>query len=119
MADIAKSRKVTMLEDACQAPGAEWRGAPVGTKGIGGCFSFQASKNLTSGEGGAIVTNDETFANQCFNFHSPGGGRPVPSLGRGSNYRLTEFQAAILLAQYTRFEEQQRLRNENAEHLTA
>ena len=119
IAAISQARKVPLLEDACQAPLATYRGQPVGTKGIGGCFSFQASKNLTAGEGGAIVTNDETFANQCFNFHSPGGGRPVPSLGRGSNYRLTEFQAALLLAQYTRFEEQQRLRNENAEHLTA
>ena len=60
---LRKARGLTLLEDACQAPLAAWRGRPVGTAGIGGCFSFQASKNLTAGEGGAILTNDEAFAN--------------------------------------------------------
>src|SRR4030095_8524516 len=81
--------------------------------------SFQASKNLTSGEGGAVVTNDEAFANQLYNFHTPGGPKPSASLGRASNYRLTEFQAALLLSQYTRFNAQQDVRNANAGHLTA
>jgi dTDP-4-amino-4,6-dideoxygalactose transaminase len=119
LAEIAQSRKLAMLEDACQAPGAEWRGVPVGTRGIGGCFSFQASKNLTSGEGGAVVTNDEAFANQVYNFHTPGGAKPGPSWGRAANYRLTEFQAALLLAQYSRFNQQQDVRNANAQHLTS
>jgi perosamine synthetase len=119
IAEISKSRNVTMLEDACQAPGAEWRGQPVGTKGIGGCFSFQASKNLTAGEGGAVVTNDEAFANQVFNFHTPGSPKPGASWGRASNYRLTEFQAAVLLAQYSRFNQQQDHRNANAQHLSS
>ena len=119
IADIATRRKVAMLEDACQAPGAEWRGQPVGTKGIGGCFSFQASKNLTSGEGGAVVTNDEAFAHQVFNFHTPGAPKSGTSWGRAANYRLTEFQAALLLAQYSRFNAQQDFRNANAEHLSA
>ncbi len=119
IAGIAKRRGVAMLEDACQAPGAEWRGQPVGTKGIGGCFSFQASKNLTSGEGGAVITNDEAFADQVYNFHTPGAPKGGRSWGRASNYRLTEFQAALLLAQYSRFNAQQDHRNANAEHLTA
>jgi perosamine synthetase len=119
MAEIARSRKVAMLEDACQSPGAEWQGEPVGTKGIGGCFSFQASKNLTAGEGGAVVTNDEAFANQVYNFHTPGGPKAAPSWGRAANYRLTEFQAALLLTQYSRFKDQQDVRNANALHLTA
>ncbi|MES2692014.1 MAG: DegT/DnrJ/EryC1/StrS family aminotransferase [Verrucomicrobiota bacterium] len=116
---IARDRKITLLEDACQAPGADWQGAPVGTVGIGGCFSFQASKNLTAGEGGAVVTNDEAFVNQVYNFHTPGTPKPVPSWGRASNYRLTEFQAALLLAQYARFNQQQDVRNANATHLTS
>ena len=91
-----------MIEDACQAPLAEFRGQPVGTTGLAGCFSFQASKNLTSGEGGAVLTNDATFANLCYNFHTPGGSKPGPSLGRGANFRLTEFQAGLLLAQFSR-----------------
>lgn len=119
IAEVARRRGVALLEDACQAPGAEWRGQPVGTKGIGGCFSFQASKNLTSGEGGAVITNDEAFANQVHNFHTPGAPKGGRSWGRASNYRLTEFQAALLLAQYSRFNAQQDHRNANAEHLTA
>jgi perosamine synthetase len=119
IAEIARSRKLALVEDACQAPGGQYEGQPVGTKGIAGCFSFQASKNLTSGEGGAVLTNDETFANQVYNFHTPGGPKPSASWGRAANYRLTEFQAAILLAQYARFNQQQDVRNANAQHLTS
>lgn len=118
VAALAKSRGITLLEDACQAPLAEWRGQPVGTIGLGGCFSFQASKNLTSGEGGAILTNDESFANLCYDFHTPGGAKKSPSSGRGANYRLTEFQAALLLAQLTRFEAQAKTRDANAAYLS-
>jgi perosamine synthetase len=119
MAEIARQRNVVMLEDACQAPGADWKGQPVGTKGIGGCFSFQASKNLTAGEGGAVITNHEAFADQVFNFHTPGAPKPAPSWGRAANYRLTEFQAALLISQYERFNRQQDVRNANARHLTS
>jgi dTDP-4-amino-4,6-dideoxygalactose transaminase len=119
IADIARARKVAVVEDACQAPGAEWQGQPVGTVGIGGCLSFQASKNLTSGEGGAVITNDEAYANQVYNYHTPGAPKPGNSWGRASNHRLTEFQAALLLAQYTRFNPQQDVRNANAQYLTS
>ena len=115
---LAKARRLTLLEDACQAPLAAWRGQPVGTAGIGGCFSFQASKNLTAGEGGAVLTNDEAFANLCYNYHTPGGGRTGASSGRGANFRLTEFQGALLTAQMTRFEAQSRIREANAAHLS-
>ncbi len=119
IADIARARKVTLLEDACQALTAEWNGHPIGTKGLAGCFSFQASKNLTAGEGGAVLTNDEAFANQVFNFHTPGSPKPGASWGRAANYRLTEFQAGLLLAQYTRFEAQQDTRHANATYLSS
>lgn len=115
---IAKPRNIPVIEDACQAPLAELRGQPVGTAGLAGCFSFQASKNLTSGDGGAILTNDDAFANLCYNFHTPGGGKPGASLGRGANYRLTEFQAAILIAQLARLEEHAKVRDANAAYLT-
>ena len=115
---VAKERQLQVIEDACQAPLAEWRGTPVGTHGIGGCFSFQSSKNLNCGEGGALTTNDESFFNKCFNFHTPGGGKSAVSAGRGSNFRLTEFQAALLVAQFTRFEQQSKERNTNATYLT-
>jgi dTDP-4-amino-4,6-dideoxygalactose transaminase len=116
---IAKARNIPIIEDACQAPLAEYRGIPVGTRGLGGCFSFQASKNINAGEGGAVITNDEQFANQCFNFHTPGNPKPTrPSLGRGSNYRITEFQAALLLAQLSRLEEHSQIREKNAAYLS-
>lgn len=119
IADVARTRRIALIEDACQALTAEWRGQPIGTKGIGGCFSFQASKNLTAGEGGAVLTNDEAFANQVFNFHTPGAPKPGPSWGRAANYRITEFQAGLLLAQYTRFEAQQDTRHANATYLSS
>ncbi len=115
---IAQEKNIPFIEDACQAHLASWRGRPVGTHGLGGCFSFQASKNLTAGEGGAVITNDERFAHQCYNFHTPGGGRPVSSLGRGANYRLTEFQGTILLTQLARLMEQAQRREQNAQYLT-
>lgn len=115
---LAKQHSLQVIEDACQAPLAEWQGIPVGTHGIGGCFSFQSSKNLNCGEGGAVTTNDEDFFNKCFNFHTPGGGKPAASTGRGSNYRLTEFQAALLVAQFSRFQQQSDERNSNATYLT-
>lgn len=115
---IANAHRVPVIEDACQAPLAELGGQPVGTIGLAGCFSFQASKNITAGEGGAILTNDEAFANLCYNFHTPGGGKSGASLGRGANYRLTEFQAAILGAQLVRLEEHAKIRDANAAYLT-
>ncbi len=117
--NISSQRGISMIEDACQAPLAAWRGQPVGTHGLAGCFSFQASKNLTCGEGGAVLTNDDDFAQRCISFHTPGGGKGITSVGRGANYRMTEFQAALLLAQFVRLEQQAQLRDANAAYLTS
>lgn len=120
----AAPRKIPVIEDACQAHLAEWRGRMVGTWGLAGCFSFQASKNLNAGEGGAVLTQDDAFAANCASFHSQGRARAMPGYGmsysgtRGSNYRLTEFQGNLLLAQMTRVVEQTRRRTENADYLT-
>jgi dTDP-4-amino-4,6-dideoxygalactose transaminase len=121
---IAKRRNIPVLEDACQAHLAEWRGRKVGTYGVAGCFSFQASKNLNSGEGGAIVTNDEDLRERCFAFHNNGSG--FRSIGNnftynssGCNLRMAEFQAALLNSQMTRIEAQAKLRTENASYLTS
>lgn len=124
ISEVANARQLPVVEDACQAHLAEWRGRKVGTFGRAGCFSFQASKNLTSGEGGAVLTNDEDFANRCYNFHYQGRGRPVNSANsadtgsRGTNLRLSEFQASLLMAQMTRVVEQTNRRTKNANHLT-
>ncbi len=121
---IGEKRKIPVLEDAAQAHLAEWRGRKVGTFGRAGCFSFQASKNLNSGEGGAIVSNDEGFIEQCYAFHNNSRPRNTPGAdfsyrARGLNLRLTEFQGALLLAQMSRLENQSHLRETNAASLTA
>ena len=115
---IATEKKLPFIEDACQAHLASWKGRPVGAHGLAGCFSFQASKNLNSGEGGAVITDDKEFADMCYNFHTPGGPRPVPSLGRGSNFRMTEFQGSMLMTQFERVERQSQKREENAKYLS-
>jgi len=122
--EVAARHKTPVVEDACQAHLAEWKGRKVGSWGQAGCFSFQASKNLNSGEGGAVLTNDADFSEACYNFHNQGRARQTSgytfaySGTRGSNLRLAEFQGNLLLAQMTRLEAQTRQRTENAEHLT-
>jgi len=121
---VAAKHKLPVVEDACQSHLAEWRGRKVGSLGTTGCFSFQASKNLNSGEGGAILTAEEELAEKCFAFHnnsrSRGKGRyDFTFLARGANLRMTEFQAAILLAQMARLEGQARRREQNAQCLAS
>lgn len=124
IAEIAGRRKIPIVEDACQAHLAEWRGRKVGTLGTTGCFSFQASKNLNSGEGGAVLTNDDAVAERVSSFHNNGRGRKASGAAaalrgyRGGNLRLCEWQGAMLLAQMTRLEAQARTREQNAAFLT-
>lgn len=130
--EIGRRRGIPVLEDACQAHLAEWRGKPVGPLGDAGCFSFQASKNLNSGEGGAIVSNDAEMMAVCSSIHNTGRGYTVDSAGEviqdpnstfayvrcGDNRRLTEFQGTLLLEQLARLEEQASTREDNARYLT-
>lgn len=119
---VAKKQNVAVIEDACQAHLAEWHKRKVSTLGDLGCFSFQASKNLNSGEGGAILSNNTELIERCRSFHNNGRwkGEGGFSYGRnGANLRLTEFQAAILLEQLTRLDEQSRTRERNADYLTS
>jgi len=118
---VASRQGWAVVEDAAQAHLARWRGRAVGAIGNAGTFSFQASKNLNSGEGGAIVTNDDRLADDIWSVHNVGrrrGGRWYEHAVLGSNYRMTEFQAAILRGQMTRLEEQTDRRGANAEYLT-
>ena len=121
--EIGNKTGIPIVEDACQAHLAAWKGKNVGTYGLAGAFSFQSSKNLNCAEGGAILTDDADFANTCYAFHNQGQGGTGTSYGtgsgtRGTNLRLTEFQGNLLLAQMTRLEEQVRKRTENANYLT-
>lgn len=120
---VAKKHKLTVVEDACQSHLAEWRGKKVGSLGDTGCFSFQASKNLNSGEGGAILTDNEELIERCYAFHNNGRGRKTASYNfsyqkNGANLRMTQFQSALLVAQMTRLEEQSKTRGRNAAYLT-
>jgi dTDP-4-amino-4,6-dideoxygalactose transaminase len=118
---IAKKHSLPVVEDACQAHSGEWRNKPLGSWGTCGCFSFQASKNLNSGEGGAIVSDDGDLMARAFAFHNNGGGRDRKRTAYpngAANLRMTEMQAALLLQQMTRLEEQARTRESNAQLLT-
>lgn len=116
---IAGKHGTPVVEDACQSHLAEWRGRKVGTFGRIGCFSFQASKNITSGEGGFLVTDDEALYDRCFSYHWNGRSpRPGAPKRPGCKFMMSEFQAAVLLAQLTRLEEQSKRRSENAEYLS-
>lgn len=119
---LARPHRIAVLEDAAHAHGASYRGAPVGGLGQAGTFSFQASKNMTAGEGGMITTNDSALAARCESYVWAGRevGRPWYEHYRlGWNYRLTEFQGAILRQQLRRLEEQTARRMANAAYLTA
>ena len=119
--EIGRKHKIPVVEDACQAHLAEWRRRKVSTLGALGCFSFQASKNLNSGEGGALLTNDSDLYRVCQSFHNNGRGDTGSGFGyvrNGANLRITEFQAALLTEQLKRVEEQSRTRERNAAHLT-
>jgi len=123
---IAKKNNLMVIEDACQAWLAEINHKKVGTFGKAGCFSFQNSKNIPMGEGGAIVSDDDEFMDRCFSFHNFGHpyGSMVGATGSGSvmlgtKLRLAEYQAAIGLAMLARLEEETARRNENAAYLKA
>lgn len=108
---IAKKHNLLVVEDACQAWLAEINHKKVGTFGNAGCFSFQNSKHIPMGEGGAIVSDDEKFMDRCQSYHNYGGKI------LGTKLRLAEYQAAIGLAQLKRLEEQTERRNANADYL--
>ncbi|KYH37981.1 MAG: hypothetical protein AYL29_001630 [Candidatus Bathyarchaeota archaeon B24] len=119
---IADKYGLSIIEDACQAWGSEWRGQRVGAIGALGAFSFQSSKNITSGEGGIIVTNDEELYQKAWSLHNCGRklkGEWYMHYLPGGNFRMTEFQAAILLVQLSRYDEYLKRRMENAAYLDA
>ncbi len=111
---------IAIIEDAAHAHGAAWRGQRVGALGNAGAFSFQASKNMTAGEGGIVLTNDEKLADLIVSLHNCGrtaDGEWYEHHNFGGNYRLGEFQCALLLAQLTRLEAQTRQREASMAYL--
>jgi len=120
--DIAREHNLQVMEDAAQAIGAEWQGQRVGSIGDAGTFSFQTSKNLASGEGGAIVTNNEQLAKRIRTFTNCGrveGGAWYDHHEVAGNHRLGGFQAAVLLVGLERIDAQMKKREDNARYLAS
>jgi len=120
----ARKHRLAVIEDACQAWLAEYKGSKCGTIGDLGCFSFQNSKHLPSGEGGAITGNSDDLVDRASSFHDCG--RPYggfkgtrPNFTRGGNFRMQHYQAAMLVQQLDKLVQDTARRRENADRLTA
>jgi perosamine synthetase len=136
IADFAARRGLTLIEDAAQAHGAEYRGRRVGTLGAAGCFSLQSSKNLPCGEGGLLVTDDDGLYRRATSVrmfgedsrpedeasyelaHALDGNRAYDSAGIGWNYRTTELSAALARSQLRHLPHWNENARANAELLT-
>lgn len=120
LTEIASRHGLALVEDCAHAHASQWRGRCVGNYGIAGTFSFQQSKLMTAGEGGIIVTNDDEFERKARSAHDCGrlpGEWFYAHFSYGSNYRLSEWQGAMLSAQLTRLGEQTARRHGNAKIL--
>jgi perosamine synthetase len=116
--DMAEDKKVAVIEDAAQAHGAEYKGWKAGSIGDMACFSFYATKNMTTGEGGMITTNDEELASKARLLINHGQSRKYHHDSLGYNYRMTELSAALGLVQLKKLDGFNEKRIENAKLLT-
>jgi L-glutamine:2-deoxy-scyllo-inosose/3-amino-2,3-dideoxy-scyllo-inosose aminotransferase len=121
LAAICERHDLHLIEDCAHSHGSQWHGHGVGSIGAIGCFSFQLTKSLTCGEGGYCTTNSDELRDRLDALRNCGrrpdgireGWRPIQS----GNYRLTEWQAAVLCAQFARFPDQLDRRADNARRL--
>ena len=120
---IARKHKLAVVEDACQAWLAEYKGRKCGTIGDLGCFSFQESKHIPSGEGGAITGMSEELIDKCDSYHNcgraVGTNKGSGSFTRGNNYRMTQAQAVLLMQQFDKLVKETEVRRANADYLSA
>lgn len=120
--EICRIHNLFLIEDAAHAHGSEWKGHKLGSIGTVGTFSFQASKLMTAGEGGMVITNNEDLAVRIRSVHDCGrmpGKWFYSHYINGSNYRLSEWQGAVLLKQLERLEKQAAIRTKNARKLNS
>lgn len=117
ISEICQDKKIILVEDCAQAHGAEFHGQKVGSFGKAGCFSFYPTKNMTTGEGGMITTNDDELAERLRLLRSHGDTGKYNHISLGYNYRMMNLQGAIGLAQLKRLEEFTAKRIENAKFL--
>lgn len=109
LGSLCRTHNLLLIEDAAHAHGSEWNGCRAGSFGICGSFSFQNGKVLSAGEGGLLVTSDEDFAEQARSVANQGrvpGRDFFEHVRLGTNFRLTGWQAAVLMAQMERLDEQ-------------
>src|SRR2546426_8300353 len=114
----ARDRGIPVIEDAAQAAGAEYHGKKAGNLGDTACFSFYATKNMTTGEGGLIVTDDDRIAEKARLLRDPGQPAKYEHVLVGFNYRMTEIAAAIGLAQLAKLDSWVKQRRANARALS-
>jgi 3-amino-5-hydroxybenzoate synthase len=120
LSEIARRHGIRLVEDSAHAHGSEWKGRKIGAIGDIGTFSFQASKLITAGEGGIIITNDDELERLARSVHDCGrmpGEWFYSHFIYGSNYRLSEWQGAILTQQLSRLDKQAAIRTKNATYL--
>ncbi len=113
--DIANRNNLTIIEDSCQAIGAEYKGKKAGNLGSLGCFSLYATKNIMCGEGGIVTTNDDEHAKLIRQFRQHGMSGSYQYEHLGYNYRLTDLQAAIAVEQLKKVDKFTKARQDNAE----
>jgi perosamine synthetase len=114
---LARERGVALVEDAAQAHGAEYNGSKIGSIGDMTCFSFYAGKNMTTGEGGMVTTNDDDYSERLRMIRTHGEQRPYWPTTIGNNYRMSELVAAIGSAQLKKLPSFLQKRRENAKYL--
>ena len=118
--EIARKHDLKVVADACHAHGTEWRGKKVAAFSHLSAFSFQQDKQITAGEGGIVITNDQAAYEQCYILHNDGRGigeQGGTYVSQGWNFRMSEFQAAVMLVQLERLDEILERKNHNAEIL--
>jgi dTDP-4-amino-4,6-dideoxygalactose transaminase len=120
---VAGKHKLSVVEDACQAWLAEYKGRKCGTIGDLGCFSFQESKHIPSGEGGAITSMSQELIDKCNSYHNCGRACGTNQgngcFTRGNNYRMMQAQAVMLAQQFDKLLKQTAIRRANADYLSA
>jgi perosamine synthetase len=117
---IGKKHNIPVIEDACQAHHAEWKGKKVGGFGALGCFSFQESKVLPGGEAGAVVSDDDELIAKAYLFRNFGGNPKTHRYEtRAFKYRISDFAAAVLVGELERYEDLCVRRERHAAYLLA
>lgn len=116
--DFAEKNDLTIIWDAAQAHGTEYKGRDVGSFDEMVCYSFYPTKNMTTGEGGMITTNDDDLAEKCRLLREHGQTDKYYHPSLGLNYRMTDVEAAIGIKQLEKLDEFLKQRRENADYLT-